>query len=215
MAVARDDLSRKRIRLEAEPLARDAFDVRLELRVGPDGARQLPHAIRLERTFDAHARTVELERPAGKLPAERRRLRMDAVRPADADGVAVLLARAYDRFERTVDSFQDQMPGVLDLQRKCGVDDVRGRQPVVHPASGFAELLRYGVDESGDVVVGDAFDLGDALGSRHLGPRADLRNVAGRDAPTSAQASRAASSTSSQRASRFSSDQIVAMAGRA
>ena len=61
-------------------------------------------------------------------------------------------------------------PASLDLQRERGVDDVRRRQPVVHPAAFRAELLGDRVDERGEVVVGRQLDLGDALGRRHGAP---------------------------------------------
>ena len=72
-------------------------------------------------------------------------------------------ARAHHGCERAVDPVEDEPSGVLDLQRKRGVDDVRRGQPVVEPASLGPELLRDGVDECRRVVIGDAFDLGDAL----------------------------------------------------
>jgi hypothetical protein len=62
-------------------------------------------------------------------------------------------------------------------------------------------------------MVGDAFDLGDALGCRRLRPRIFATSSAG-IAPTSAQPSSAASSTSSHRANLLSSDQIPVIAGR-
>ena len=62
--------------------------------VGADGARELADAIRLERAHEPRAVAVELEGPAGELPAERRRLGVDAVRAADADRAAVLLGAA-------------------------------------------------------------------------------------------------------------------------
>ena len=108
----------------------------------------------------------------------------------------------------------EQLAGVPDLQRERGVDDVRRRQPVVHPAPLRPELLGDGVDERGEVVVGRQLDLGDALGRRRRRAGADRGDVGGRDAPTSAQPSSAASSTSSQRASLPSSDQIRLISGR-
>ena len=79
VAVARDDLRRERVRLEPEPLAREPLDLRFDLRVRADGAGELTDAIRLECRDHARAGAVELERPAGELPAERRRLGMDTV----------------------------------------------------------------------------------------------------------------------------------------
>jgi hypothetical protein len=124
MAISRDHLSRDGLGLESQTFAGDALDLGIDLCVGPDRSGQLPDAIRLERPRDACARAIELERPAGKLPAERCRLRMNAVRAADADGVAVLLRSRDDRGERIVDSLEDQAAGVLHLQGQRCVDDV-------------------------------------------------------------------------------------------
>ena len=79
VAVARDHLRGRRIRLEPEALARDALHLRFDCRVGSDRPRKLPDAVRLERPRYADPRTVELEGPASELPAERRRLCVDAV----------------------------------------------------------------------------------------------------------------------------------------
>ena len=104
MPVTRDHLRRDRLRLEAEPLAGDALDLGVDGRVGADGARELPDAVRFERAHETGAPPVELEGPAGELPAEGRRLRVDAVRTADADRVAVLLGAPDDRVEGTLDA---------------------------------------------------------------------------------------------------------------
>ncbi len=104
VAVARDHLRRERVRLEPEPLAGDALDLGIEAAVGADRARELADAVRLERPHEPRAVAVELERPAGELPAERRRLGVDAVRAADADRAPVLLGAADDRVERPVDA---------------------------------------------------------------------------------------------------------------
>src|SRR5262249_381657 len=85
MAVARDDLSRERIGLEPQPLARTPLDVGLDLRVRPDGAGQLADTVRFQRAQHPRAPAVELERPASELPAERRRLGVDPVRASPAD----------------------------------------------------------------------------------------------------------------------------------
>src|SRR5439155_3009275 len=100
--------------------------------------------IRLESARDAVPRAVELERPAGELPAERGRLRVNAMRAADANGVPVLLRSCDDCRERAVDPFEDLTPGILNLQRQRRVHDVGRREPVVEPASLRAQLLRDG-----------------------------------------------------------------------
>ena len=124
-------------------------------------------------------------------------------------------ARRTTAASARVEAAQDQRSGIAELQRERGVDDVGGGEAVVHPAALRAELLGDGVDERGEVVIGRLLDLGDALGRRHgRRVRGSLRHRRAGTAPTSAQPSSAASSTSSQRASLPSSDQIRLISGR-
>ena len=78
-------------RLEPEPLAGDALDLGIRSRVRADRAGQLADAHSFERARDASTLPFERECPAGKLEPERRRLGMDAVRPADRQRLAMLL----------------------------------------------------------------------------------------------------------------------------
>ena len=64
VTVALEDLGRARRRLEAEPLARDALDLRLGGGVRADGAGQLADAQPLDRVHEPLAVAVERERPA-------------------------------------------------------------------------------------------------------------------------------------------------------
>ena len=165
--VALEDLRRGRRRLEPEPLAGDPLDLRVGRRVRADGAGELADAQSLERALDAGAVAVELERPAGQLQAERRRLGVHAVRAPDRERVAVLLGSRDDRGERACRCpARIRRAGLLDLERERGVEHVRRGQPVVEPAALLAEPLRDGVDERGDVVLRARLDLGDALRRR-------------------------------------------------
>ena len=94
VTVALEDLCRGRRRLEAEPLAGDPLELRVGGRVRADGAGELADAHALERARDARAAAVELERPAGELQPERRRLGVHAVRAADRSVVRCSSARA-------------------------------------------------------------------------------------------------------------------------
>src|SRR5437763_8860343 len=141
MPVARDDLRRAAIGLEAEALARDPLDLRLERRVGSHGSGQLADAVRLERGSDPRPRAIELEGPPGELPAEGRRLGVDAVRAADAERRPVLLAPTRDRVDRAVDPLEHERAGTADLERQTGVDDIRRRQPVVYEPALCTEIL--------------------------------------------------------------------------
>src|SRR4051794_20376903 len=121
MPVARDHLRRQWVGFEAELLAGDPFDLWLDLRVRADRAGQLPDAVRLERGGQPRSRAFELERPPCELPAEGDRLRMDSVRPPDADRVPVLLGSRGDEAERAVDPVDDENARRLDLQGEGGV----------------------------------------------------------------------------------------------
>ena len=64
MPVAGDHLRRERVRLEAEPLARDALDLGLELRIRADGAGELPDAVLFERPRDDGRALGRARRPS-------------------------------------------------------------------------------------------------------------------------------------------------------
>ena len=167
MAVALEDLGRGRRRLQAEPLARHPLELGVGGGVRPDGAGKLPDAHPLERAGDALPAPRKLERPAGELEPERRRLGMNAVCAADLERLAMLVGPCDDGGERAVERGKDEVSGPADLQRERGVDDVGRRQAVVEPAPAFVvELLADGVDEGGGVVVERRLDFGDAFGAR-------------------------------------------------
>ena len=71
VAIARDHLRRGRLRIEPEPLAGDALDVRIAAGVGADGSGELPDAHALERAREPLPVAVELERPPGELGLRR------------------------------------------------------------------------------------------------------------------------------------------------
>ena len=121
-------------------------------------------------------RAVELERPAGELEAEGRRLGVHAVRPPDADVVAVPLRPLDDRVLGPLEPRQQELAGRADLKRESSVDDVGRGQSVMNPASVRPDLGRDGVHERGQVVLRLALELGDALGARRLRALSDLRH---------------------------------------
>ena len=174
VTVALDDLGRRRLGLEAEPLAGNALDLRFDRRIVADNARQLadPHAF--ERLLDAGAGPIELECPDRELEAERRRLGVDAVCSADRQCEPMLLRPGNHGGERATDAFEDQLARGSKLQREPRVHDVRGRESVVEPTARRAELCRHGVDERGQVVLCLLLDLCDAGRGRRSRPRPDL-----------------------------------------
>ena len=180
MPVARDDLRRDRLRLEAEPLAGDPLELRVGRRVGADRAGELPDAHPVERAAQPLAAAVELERPAGELQPEGRRLGVDAVRAADAERLPVLLGPGDDRCQRPLDALEQERARVAQLQRERRVDDVGRGQPVVEPAALLAEPVLDGVDEGGEVVVRLALELGDPLRRRRDRARPRIASAASR-----------------------------------
>ena len=133
---------------------------------------------------------------------------------AHADRLAVLFRTRDDGDEGAVDALEHERPRVLHGERQRRVEHVGRGQPVVEEAAFLAQPLGDGVDECGDVVVRLALDLGHACRRRHDRALADRVDRLAGTAPTSAQPSRAASSTSSQRRSFSPSDQMWLMAGR-
>ena len=116
MAVALEDLGRGGRGLEAEPLAREPLELGIGRRVRADGARELADAHPLECPRDSLAAARQLEGPADELEPERRRLRMDAVRAADLQRLAVLLGARHDDREGVVEPLEDQGAGLADLE---------------------------------------------------------------------------------------------------
>ena len=103
------------------------------------------------------------------------------MRSPDLEGFPLFLGPHHDGGKRALECGEDQGAGVPDLERQGGVDHVRGRQPVVEPTAGLAELLGDGVYEGGDVVVGERLDFGDALRRGRFGLRRDLGDGLGRN----------------------------------
>ena len=215
VAVALEDLRRAGRWLEAQRLARDALDIRRRGRVGPDRTRELAHAHSGECVVEPATVALELERPAQQLETEGRRLGMDSVRPADRDRVAVLLRAGDDRLERAVDPIADQRSRVLHRERESGVEHVRRGEAVVEPAALRPELRRDASTKAATswFVVRSSSATRSGLGTRARSRTA--RALLAGTVPTCAQASSAASSTSSHRSSFASSDQTRVIAGRA
>ena len=112
-----------------------------------------------ERALEALGVAVGLEREAGELDAERRRLGVDAVRAPDADGVDVLARALGERDDELARAGDDDLAGRAELQGERGVEHVGRRQAVVDPAPAGPGALLQHVDEGRDVVVGDALAL--------------------------------------------------------
>ena len=167
VTIALEDLRGAGRGLEPQPLAGDALDLRVEGGVLADRARQLPDTHAVERTLETSPVTLECERPAGQLEPERRRLRMDAVRPPHAEREPMLLGASHDSSECSFELGEHQCARLADGQRQSGVEDVRGGEPVVEPAALVTEPGGDQVDERGHVVTGLT------LAGAHLGGARD------------------------------------------
>src|SRR5271168_2720893 len=89
MAVARDNLSRNRLGLEAELGGNMLFDTRVDLGEGADGAGNRAGRDLFAGRHQAGAVAVELGIEAGELEAEGHRLGMDAMTTTNAQGQLV------------------------------------------------------------------------------------------------------------------------------
>ena len=96
------------MRLEPERAAHFGFDRRRQMRERPDRTRQLAHARDGLRPAQSLAVPADLGEPEGELQAERHRLGVHAVRPADHRRAAVLHRPVPDRRRQVVDVRQDE-----------------------------------------------------------------------------------------------------------
>ena len=169
VAVSLDDLRRARRWLEPERFTREPLDLGWRRRIRSDRARKLADPHPLERSRESVSIAVELERPAGELEPERRRLGVHSVGAADRQRVLELEARARDnRGERFVERPEEQLTGIAHGERERRVEHVRGGEAVVDPSSFRSDLLRKRVDECGDVVIRRPLELGDAFDGRDV-----------------------------------------------
>ena len=181
VAIALEDLRRAGGRVESKRLARDPLHLRCRGRIRPHRTRELPDAHAGERVVEPSAVALELECPAQELEPEGRRLGVHPVGTADRDRAAMFRGARIDRVHSPIDACADQLAGGLDGERKRRVDDVRRGQAVVKPPSVRAEIRRHRVDEGGDVVVGHALELGDAVRAGNSRSLADGARTRRRD----------------------------------
>ena len=175
MAVARDDLRRDRLALEAEPRQDALLEVRGGRRVRADRARHGPTDTCSNARSSRDDVARRLHRVARELDAERRRLGVDAVRAADADRVHMLARALGQRLDQRSRPGEHDPAGRLQLQARRGVEHVRRRQAEVDPAPRVTRRRAQHVDERGDVVVGRALALVDGLdGERRAADRVEL-----------------------------------------
>ena len=181
MPVAGDDLGGDVLALQAEPLHHPGLDRGGHRGVGPDRARELAVGELLEGVLEPLQVAVGLEGEPGEPEPEGRRLGVDAVGAADAEGVA-LLDRPLDQgIAVGAGAGEQDRSRLLELQREGGVEDVGGGEAVVDPAAVLADRCGDDVDEGGDVVVGDLLALVDGLDGERGVLAAGARRLLGDD----------------------------------
>src|SRR5215213_9817383 len=136
--VALHDLCRGRRRRESELLAGDRLDLRVDVRVGTDGARDLTHSSDLTRVRESVQVPLHLESPHGELVPEHRWLGVNPVRPSYHHGVPV-------------------------LQRPLGIQHVGTCQAEVEVTGNVSSVLGDVGHERYYVVIGLSFYLVDTL----------------------------------------------------
>jgi hypothetical protein len=157
-----NDLRRHRRGREAERPAGVGLDGRRQMREGADRSGQLADRDPLACSTEAGDVTRQLRVPQRQLQSERHRLGVHAVRPSDHRCAAVFLGPGANGVHQSVDSPQHEVAGLANLQRLGGVDDVRGGQAEMKPASRRADVLRHRRRERDDVVLRNLFDFFDA-----------------------------------------------------
>ena len=138
------------------------LDLGAEVAVGADGAGDLAGRDVVGRGREAASVAVDLERPAGELEPERRRLGMHRVGAAHHHRAGVLAGARDERVDEPVRASRSRSPAARNWSASAGVDDVAAGQPEVEPAALGADALGDLADERDDVVVGGRLELRDA-----------------------------------------------------
>ena len=149
--------------MEAERAEDLGLDVRAEMAVRPDRARDLARRDLVDGGRQPDPPALELERPAGQLEPERGRLGVDRVGPAHHHRPGFGPGTSDQHGEEAIAVEQQALAGGAQLERQPGVDHVAAGQPEVEIAALRPDRLGDLADEGDDVVIGRPFDLGDPL----------------------------------------------------
>ena len=163
VAVALDDLRREAHRREAELLADHLLDLRVDVGIRADRARELADGDDLLRVLDALDVALDLRAPEQELEAERHRLRVDAMRAADARRMLELHGAAAQHLVERPEILEDDVAGVAHHHAVSRVLHVRGRQSFVDVLGVIADMLRDIRQERDDVMMRYRLDLMDAI----------------------------------------------------
>ena len=213
MPVALDDLGADRVDPQPQRAEDLGLELGVEVAVGPDRPGDLAGGDLGDRLGQASAVAVQLERPAGQLEPERRRLGVDRVGPAHHHRRGLGSGAGDERRDQAVAVGQQALTGGSQLERQPGVDDIAAGQAEMEIAAFRADRLGDLADEGDDVVVGRPLDLGDPL-DVDPGPALDRGKGLGRDGPRATCARATAISTLSIPSNRAVSDQIAPISGR-
>ena len=163
MPVALDDLRAYGVGMQAQ-LGEDlGLDVGVEMAVRADRPGDLAGPDLVDGRRQAGPAAVDLERPAGELEPERRRLGVDRVGAAHHRRVGLGPGAGDEHGQQAVAVAEQSLAGGAQLERQARVDDVAARQAEVQIAALGSDRLRHLRHEGDDVVVGRALDLGDPI----------------------------------------------------
>ena len=101
--------------------------------------------------------------PQGHLEAEGDRFGMDAVGPADHQGLLVPEGLFFQDGQQLVDVGQEDVRGLFQKHGQGGVEDVRGREPHVDETGIGPYEFRHAGEEGDYVVLDGPLDLVDAV----------------------------------------------------
>ena len=153
-----------RIGMEPERGEHLGLDVRAEVAVGPHRPGDLAGPDLVDRGGQPRSSALDLERPAGELEPEGRRLGVDRVRATHHHGLRLRPGAADDRRgSARSQSARSRSPAARSWSASPRVDDVAARQPEVQVATLRADRFGDLADEGDDVVIGGLLDLGDPL----------------------------------------------------
>ena len=159
VAVAADDLGRRRVRGQSQPVEHVPLDRGADVGVRADGAGDRADADALARAGQALGVAPQLGEPAGGLEPKGDRLGVDAVAAADHRRVAMLERQPADDLDEPRQLGLDDARRVAQHDRGGGVEHVGAGQAVMEPAALRPEPLGDRAQEGDDVVLRLPLDL--------------------------------------------------------
>src|SRR5262249_45014568 len=172
VAVSLHDLGGHRLWLEPERPAYLDLQVRRNVREGTDGAGDLPNPDGFSGSDETLPVPPSLREPAGRLEAERGRLRVDAVGAPDRQRVSVAQGQPAEAVPETVHPHDQAVRGLDERQGQGRVHYVRGGEADVDEARVGADRTLEIREEREHVVVDPGLGVRNAPDG-HLRPRTD------------------------------------------